>query len=85
MKKSTRLIIFALCICMLLPILASCADSDGGRTDIGNVDQDFYDNSTREKTKGNLPDDIDLDAATVGLYYAFDRELQVKGEDEETD
>ena len=84
MKKSTRRVVLLLCFALLFTFLASCAESKAPNKDV-NFNGDYYDNSTREKTKGNLPDNIDLDGETVGIFYSSFLELSVEGEDEDTD
>ena len=85
MKKTLKALIFVLCFSMVLPILASCADPNQGNTGTGDYNDEYYDNSTRAKTKGNLPDDIDLEGESVGIFYWSGLELSVEGETEETD
>ena len=86
MKARTKAyLIFFLCFCLVLPTLVSCADSKGPSTNVDRPNNDYYDDSTRAKTKGNLPDDIDLDGETVYFFYFQPLELDVEGEDEETD
>lgn len=85
MKKTTRFILFFLCFAMILPMLVSCAETKGPASNINKPNNDYYDDSSREKTKGNLPDDIDLDGETVYFFYFAPLELDVEGEDEETD
>ena len=80
-----RFLICFLCFAMILPMLVSCAEQKGPSSSIDKPNNEYYDNSSREKTKGNLPDDIDLDGETVYFFYFSPLELDVEGEDEETD
>ena len=83
MKARTKAyLIFFLCFCLVMPTLVSCADSKGPTTNVDRPNNDYYDDSTRAKTKGNLPDDIDLDGETVYFFYFQPLELDVEGEDE---
>ena len=70
---------------MLLSALASCSDANGPQDGSGSYNDDYYDDSTRAKTKGNLPDDINLNGETVGIFYSSSLKLSVEGEGEETD
>lgn len=85
MKKTTRFLLLLLCFALILPMTVSCAEQKGPGASIDRPDNDYYDNSTRAKTKGNLPDDIDLDGETMYFFYFSPLELDVEGEDEETD
>ena len=84
LKSKSFLIIF-LCFCLLLPTLVSCAETKKPSSSINRPGSEYYDDSSRERTKGNLPDDIDLDGETVYFFYFSPLELDVEGEDEETD
>ncbi|MBR2460034.1 MAG: hypothetical protein IKB34_02230 [Clostridia bacterium] len=84
-KIMTRISIFLLCLCMIIPYQTSCAETDGTNKNPNEYDDGYYDGSTRAKTKGNLPDDINLNGETVGIFFSSYMELNVKGEEEETD
>ena len=84
-NKITKAILLILCFALILPCAVSCADAKKKPSHTVNYEEDYYDDSSREKTKGNLPDDIDLDGETVGIFYSSFLELDVEGEDEGID
>jgi len=85
MRKTTRYILFLLCFALLFPVFTSCTKGKSPSSNINRPDNDYYDNSSREKTKGNLPDDIDLDGETVYFFYFSPLQYDIEGETEETD
>lgn len=84
MKRAVRALVFIICFCMMFPCIVACAELDKDGPDV-DYDEEYYDDSSREKTKGNLPDDIDLKGETVGFFYFSPLELDIEGEDEEMD
>lgn len=83
-QKKIHTIILILCFAMLLPTLVACSDDKTSKKD-PDFYADYYDNSSRERTSGNLPSDIDLKGETVGIFYSQWLELDVEGEDETND
>lgn len=84
MNKKRFYLILLLCFAMILPVFASCADPTNPDDDLG-YNTNYYDNSSRERTSGNLPEDINLNGETVGIFYSSWLELDVEGEDETVD
>lgn len=82
-NKRLTFVLLLLCFAMVFPTFCACADGTGDKR--GDWNQDYYDNSSRERTSGNLPEDIDLHGETVGVFYSTWLELDVEGEDEKND
>ena len=78
MKKTTRILLIALCICMLLPLLVSCGkEKDSNKSD--------YETCGRETFDDGIPEDYDLENQTVGVFYAEHIATHVIGKEDETD
>lgn len=83
-NKRFTLVTLFLCFAMLFTTLCACSDNNDKER--GDWDlSDYYDNSSRERTSGNLPTNIDLHGETVGIFYSSWLELDVEGEDEKND
>ena len=84
MRKSLRILILLICFSLLLPCTVSCANPTGNdnKPDYNN---EYYDNSSREKTSGNLPDYLNLKGESVGVFYFQPAEMDVVGETEMND
>ncbi len=86
--KKTKLILLLLCFCMVLPVLASCADN-GGKDDEGDWGQYEYDDLTRE-TAADLvytlnPDGYSLKGEKINIIYPGHIEEVVIGDGETND
>jgi len=81
MKKASFLLIL-LCFCLLLP-LAACGQDTGPAGEEG--DKPRYDDKTRETAADSIPDDYDLEGATIGLFYGTHFDYSVIGDADTTD
>ena len=80
--KKIKTLILLLCFCMLLP-LAACGKTEGPDNTDGYKPK--YDGLTRETAADLIPDDYDMEAQTIGLFYGNHFEKSVIGDGETTD
>ncbi|MBQ9692609.1 MAG: hypothetical protein IJV70_05585 [Clostridia bacterium] len=64
--KKIRFLIFALCLCMLLPLLIACGNEEKPE---GPNDQTDLDGETRETAKDTIPDGYDLENQTITIWF----------------
>ena len=77
--KKIKTLILLLCFCMLLPLTA-CGKTEGPDNTDGYKPK--YDGLTRETAADLIPDDYDMEAQTIGLFYGNHFEKSVIGDGE---
>ena len=80
--KKIRTILLILCFCMVFPLLVACGDNTTDSTRDPN--KYIYDDSSRERAADSIPEEYDLDGATVSFFYSTSDET-VLGDSETTD
>ncbi|MBQ9693061.1 MAG: hypothetical protein IJV70_07905 [Clostridia bacterium] len=81
--KKTRFLLILLCFCMLIPLIVACGKDPVPAGEEG--DKPRYDDKTRETAADSIPDDYDLEGATIGLFYGTHFDYSVIGDADTTD
>ena len=81
--KKFKFSILLLCLCMLLPIIVACGETENPTQNSDDIY--YYDDSSRERAADSIPDDYDMENQSIGIFHTPARANDICGISDTTD